>query len=219
MTEVGDLEHDQEFTCAAWVKLPANDSVGPILLRMDDANGYRGWDFWVQRRQVGMHLIHLWPDNALKVVAQNQIPADQWTHVAVRYDGSGKASGIRVFYDGEEQSVNVEADRLSESIRTSVPWKIGQRDQAQPLSGAVLQDLRIYHRALTAAEISNLARIAGVVSLLTGSNEPRTTAENHQLYDWWLETIDVSYRQLSDTLVNLERERATICSLAARSHT
>ncbi len=218
LSEVGDLEHDQEFTCAAWVKLPANDSVGPICARMDDANGYRGWDFWVQRRQVGMHLIHLWPDNALKVVAQNQIPADRWTHVAVCYDGSGKASGIRVFYDGEEQPVNVEADGLRESIRTSVPWKIGQRDQAQPLSGAVLQDLRIYHRALTAAEISNLARIAGVVSLLTGSNEPRTTAENDQLYDWWLETIDGSYRQLSETLVNLERERNDLQSRSTVAH-
>ena len=149
LPDVGDFEKDQPLTCAAWVKLPANDSVGPICARMDDTQGYRGWDFWMQRRQVGMHIIHLWPDNALKVVGQNQLPANQWTHVAVSYDGSGKASGVKVFYDGSQQPVNVEADQLADTIRTAVPLKIGQRQTGQPLSGVALQDLRIYRRALT----------------------------------------------------------------------
>ena len=33
---------------------------------------YRGWDFWVQRRQIGTHIINTWPDNALKVVAKSR---------------------------------------------------------------------------------------------------------------------------------------------------
>ncbi len=72
----------------------------------------------MQRRQLGTHIIHLWPDNALKVVGQNQIPANTWTHVAVTYDGSGKAAGVKVYYDGQEQPVNVEADQLADTIRT-----------------------------------------------------------------------------------------------------
>ncbi len=88
--------------------------------------------------------IHRWPDNALKVVGKKQIPANQWTHVAVRYDGSGKASGVKVYLRRERQPVNVEADRSADTIRTEVPLKIGQRHTGQPLSGVILQDLRIY---------------------------------------------------------------------------
>jgi len=98
LAEVGDFEKDQPFTCAAWVRLPANDTSGAICARMDDANGYRGWDLWVQRRQIGTHVIHRWSDDALKVVGKNQIPANEWTHVAVSYDGSGKAAGVKVYY-------------------------------------------------------------------------------------------------------------------------
>src|SRR5262249_25815023 len=88
--DVGDLEKDQAFTVAAWVKLPRTNVGGAVLARMDDGNGFRGWDLWVQNGSVGMHLINRWPDDALKVVTQARIKPNTWTHVLVSYDGSGK---------------------------------------------------------------------------------------------------------------------------------
>ena len=81
---------------------------------MDNANAYRGWDFWMQRRQIGMHIINKWPDDALKVVGKPQIKPNEWVHVAVTYDGSGKAAGVKVYYDGQPQETLVEADKLHE---------------------------------------------------------------------------------------------------------
>ncbi len=35
---------DQPFTCSAWVKVPKDKLSGAMVARMDEANGYRGWD-------------------------------------------------------------------------------------------------------------------------------------------------------------------------------
>jgi len=218
LPDVGDFERDQAFTCAAWIKLPPNDSMGAICARMDDTQGYRGWDFWTQRRQVGSHVIHRWPDNALKVVARSQVPANQWTHVTVTCDGSGKASGMQVYYNGQPQPTIVEADRLADTTRTAVPWKLGQRHTSSPLSGGVIQDLRIYTRALSAGEVDALARASELIAILAKPSAERTDGERKRLYDWWLRSQDATFRELQSRLNSLEKERQDIESRGTVAH-
>ena len=83
--------------------MPGNDSAYSVVARMDEAQAYRGWDAWVQQRRVGMHLVHRWPGDALKVVAGDQLKPDTWTLVALTYDGSGRPEGVKIYYDGGEQ--------------------------------------------------------------------------------------------------------------------
>ncbi|MEZ6106830.1 MAG: hypothetical protein R3B96_12100 [Pirellulaceae bacterium] len=45
--------------------MPANDGYGAIASRME-ALGIRGWDFWVQQRRVGMHIISKWNEDAAR---------------------------------------------------------------------------------------------------------------------------------------------------------
>jgi len=208
LADVGDFEKDQAFTCSVWVNLPANDSSGSIVARMDDRNDFRGWDMWVQRRQIGTHVINTWPGNAVKVVGKNQIPANKWVHVAVSYDGSQKASGIKVYYDGKPQPTNVEADKLTDTTRTKVPFKVGQRNTTSPISGAAIHDLRIYKRSLAAAEVASLSKGSLFATILAKSAEERTEAEKQQLYGWWLGTQDGPFQQLTAVVAKLEKEEA-----------
>jgi hypothetical protein len=90
---------------------------------MDNGKDFRGWDFWVQQRRIGMHIVDAWPGNALKVVSKAALPVDKWTHVVVTYDGSAKADGLKIYYNGKPQFVNVEQDKLTGSIKTQVPFK------------------------------------------------------------------------------------------------
>ncbi len=216
--EFGDIERDQSFTLAAWVKLPANDGNGAICSRMDNANGYRGWDFWLQRRQIGTHIINSWPGNALKVVGKAQVPANEWTHVAVSYDGSGKAAGVKVFYNGQPQETLVEADALTETIKTEVPFKLGQRNTADPISGVALHDLRMYSRALAAAEVDALARISRFVNILAKPAEQRSDAERNDLYNWWLASFDETFQVLTAEVTKLEGEQNAIKSRGTIAH-
>ena len=99
--DTGNFDGTTALTVAAWVRLPANDGNGAIVARMDNEHDYRGWDFWIEGRRVGMHLVHRWPEDAIKVVSKQQVPANEWVHVLVSYDGSQKAAGVKIFVNGK----------------------------------------------------------------------------------------------------------------------
>jgi hypothetical protein len=208
--EVGDFEKDQPFACSAWIKLAANDSNGAVVARMDNASGHRGWDLWVEGRRIGTHIIHQWSNDAIKVVSSKQVPANQWAHVMVTYDGSQKAAGVSVYIDGEVQPTNVQADSLKNTVRTAVPFKIGQRHTSEPIVGAVLQDVRVYRRLLAPAEVATLARSSRFAAIVAKPVEQRTDAERNELFEWWLANLDESYRTLTEKLSGLQREESDI---------
>ncbi len=208
--DAGDFDTNQPFSCGAWIKLPANDSYGAIAARMDSGDNYRGWDFWAEQRRVGTHIVHRWSDDALKVVSREQIPANMWTHVLVTYDGSGKAAGVKVYYNGQAQQTNVQADGLKSTIRTKVPFKIGQRNASEPLTGLSLQDLRIYARALPPQEVETLARSTRLAAILAKPAAQRSAAERDELFGWWLAAMDKEYASLVQPVARLEREQADL---------
>jgi mono/diheme cytochrome c family protein len=210
LADVGDFARDQAFSCAAWIRLPANDGQGAICARMDNASAHRGWDFWLQRRQIGMHLVSAWPQNGLKVVGKKQVPANQWVHVVASYDGSGKATGVKIYYNGKPQETQVENDKLSGSIQTEVPFKIGQRNTSEPLSAASLQDLRIYDRVLAPAEVASLARLNHFQDLVAKGAQRRTAEETDELFQFWLDTLDEPFRTSSRRLTQLQQRQATL---------
>jgi hypothetical protein len=215
----GDFDKDQPFSCAAWVKLPANDGSGAIIARMDDRDGqYRGWDLWVEGRRVGMHFINKWQDDALKAVSKNQIKADEWTHVCVSYDGSMKAAGIKVYVNGEPQQTNITANSLKSTTRTDVPLKLGQRHTSSPLTGSTVNDIRLYDRALPEGEIAALAKTARYAALIAKPADQRTAKELDELYNWWLPTQDPLFQEASGQVAKLEREQNDIKARGTIAH-
>ena len=210
IADFGDFEKDQPLTCAVWIKAPPAEGFGAIASRMDNANAYRGWDFWMQRRQIGMHIVSKWAEDALKVVGKPQIKPNEWVHVAVTYDGSAKAAGVKVYYDGQPQETLVEADKLQSSIKTAVPFKIGQRSTGEPLTGTALHDLRIYRRALEPGEIASLAQSSRFSAILAKAADQRTDAEKNEVYPWWLSSMDAGYREKSAALAALAKEESDI---------
>ncbi|HUQ72397.1 MAG TPA: DUF1553 domain-containing protein [Planctomycetaceae bacterium] len=219
VADVGDFDKDQPFSCAAWVKLPANDGTGAIVARMDDRNGsYRGWDLWVEGRRVGMHFIHKWQDDALKAVSKNQVKADEWTHVCVTYDGSMKAAGLKIYVNGDVQQTNVTADGLKNTTRTEVPLKLGQRHTGSPLTGTTVNDIRLYDRALSPSDVASLAKSTRYAALVAKPADQRTAKELDELYGWWLPTMDAEFQQKTAATSKLEREQSDIKARGTIAH-
>ncbi|MGH7128274.1 MAG: DUF1553 domain-containing protein, partial [Planctomycetaceae bacterium] len=134
------------------------------------------------------------------------------------YDGSGKAAGVKVYYNGRPQETLVEADRLAGSIRTDVPFKIGQRHSESPLSGGGVQGVRVYTRALTGAEVESLAKSSQFAGILSKPADQRSDAEKNEVYPWWLSTFDAKFRELEGRLAQLEREQADIKARGTVAH-
>ncbi|XZE46557.1 DUF1553 domain-containing protein [Pirellulaceae bacterium SH467] len=210
---VGDLERDQPFTVALWVK-PTNNQNGSLIARMDEANGHRGWDIWTENGTVGMHLIHKWPEDALKAVSKPKLPANRWSHVAVSYDGSSKIEGLKIYINGSEVDRTVQSKTLTATTRTEVPLTIGRRHTSAPADKAVIQDIRIYRSVVPADAIAELKSKSRRDFLLAKSE--RSDAEKEELFTHYLATRDEESIRLNaerNQLVaeqNAIRQRGTI---------
>ena len=86
---------------------------------MDCHDKFRGWDFWLQARRPGTHIVGAWPDQALKVVAKNQLPANEWTHVAVSYDAASRQITLSGAASGTDTYLNVENFQFADTTRTA----------------------------------------------------------------------------------------------------
>lgn len=150
----GDFERNEAFSISAWIKYEG--SGGVIASKMNESGGFQGWDFGVVDNKAWMHLVHRWDTNALKVTTKDKIPAGSWQHLLATYDGSSKAAGLKIYLNGKELALEVNNDKLSDSINTAVPFLIGRRQTGLEFKGN-LDDLRLYTRALTSAEAAQLA--------------------------------------------------------------
>ncbi|MEM7386229.1 MAG: DUF1553 domain-containing protein, partial [Verrucomicrobiota bacterium] len=173
------VERDEPFTFTAWLKTSGKGN-GSVFARMDEAKKHRGYDLWLQDGRLGTHLIHEYPDNALKVVTKEPLEADTWYHVAIGYDGSSKGSGIRITIDGVMVETKVENDQLSDSILTETDFRIGARSKGAHFKGDV-HDLRIYRRLLTANELARigLSPTDRMLARAELAAEDRKTLANH----------------------------------------
>ena len=208
--EAGDFEKDQPFSYVAWVKPQPNDSTGAIVARMDKPSEYRGWDMWIQSRRIGTHIVSSWPTDALKVITQKQMKANEWTHVAVTYDGSSKAAGVKIYYNGVPQGTNIEVDTLRSSIRTPAPFRIGERSASDPAIATGIQDLRLYQSVLSPAEVESLAKVTRFTGIFAKVANERSDAEKAEVYPWWLGAIDQNFRQRTAELASKEAEQNAI---------
>jgi hypothetical protein len=146
------------------------------------------------------------------------VRANQWTHVLFTYDGSGKAAGVAIYVNGQAKATNVESDNLQNSIRTEVPFKIGQRNTSELLSGASIHDLRIFTRALAPAEAESLAKATRYASLVVKPADQRSDEEKDEIFGWWLATLDPLSIEISQELAKLERERNDIQARGTIAH-
>ncbi|MDA1038874.1 MAG: DUF1553 domain-containing protein [Planctomycetota bacterium] len=215
----GDFEHDQPFSVSLWVRVPAIDTAYAVVARMDEANAYRGWDVWVQGRRIAMHLIHAWPENALKVVANGQLKPDTWTLVTITYNGSGKADGIKIYYDGTlQERPKIENNTFKKgSIRTEVPLTIGGRSQGATAHSVGLANLTLWGRPLSAGEVAGLSRAQLIADIVTLPPTERVKAGD-KLYDWWLETFDETFKNARSLATRLEAEHAEIRKRGTVAH-
>lgn len=219
--DLGGFEIGQSFSYGAWVRAGRENISGAILARMNGPEGYRGWDLWQQGRNVAVHIIDSWPDNALKVTTQNAVlKPNQWQHVFATYDGSGKPGGIKIFVDGEEQPLRVEVNSLKPdgAILAATSLRIGQRSHGQVFEGGAIQDVRIYTRSLSAPEIRTISQIAHLRALLAAAADQRTPQQTDALYEYYLATHDGEYPALAKAVANLDAELAAIRDRSPVTH-
>jgi hypothetical protein len=217
LADVGDFERTNKFSYAAWVKIGA-DKTGSIIARMKDREGNAGWDLWTQGNKPAAHIIHQWPDNALKVSGKKELPKDRWNHLSVTYDGSSKANGLKIYVNGELQETTTDKDSLKNSIHTDAALTIGERSGGARVDGAGIQEVRVYDQELSPTEVAALAEVPRLKYLTTKPADARTKQEGDEALAIWLKRLDEPFQEFSAAQSKLKAESEAIRRRGAVAH-
>ena len=152
------VERSSEFTIAFWLKLPDVPTSEMIFHRTAGTDtGFHGVELKFVEGKLHFALIRFWPGDAVAVQTRGKFPAKTWVHVAIAYDGSGKASGVRLFLDGNEPETEVVRDHLTKNIEVSGSgFVFGERFRSPGLKGGQVDEIRTYGRSLTPIEVRQL---------------------------------------------------------------
>ena len=215
--DVGDFEKDHSFSYGAWVRADRAGVSGSILARMDEKNGYRGWDLFQSDTRLSVHLVSKWPDDAVKVTtAKPALRPGVWQHVFVTYDGKGKAGSVHIFVDGVEAPIKPDTNALKGSIKTTTPTRIGQRSNGAYFSDGGVQDVRIYDRQLTATEVATLSKVGPLRTMLAAKK--RGPKQQEALFEHYLVTRDTPYQTALASSTKLTAEQDAIKARSPLTH-
>lgn len=172
-----DFERTDPFSISMWFKA---DSLTPTVQTLFSKMGgspYTGYSLdlydGTNSDALSFFLINnysgsdqLW----IRSANQNLLSTDTWYHVSVTYDGSNDASGLRMYLNGSRIAHTVSTNNLTGTIQNDTVPKIGSRgDNSGHFNGQV-DEVRVYNREITAAEIRALASKAPPGALtLSGS--------------------------------------------------
>ncbi len=186
-----DFEKTDKFSVGLWVRTSAKTTGAPIG-KMENAPNYRGWDIEFAAAKASVHLIHKWPDEAIHVQTEKDLPADSFQHLAFTYDGSGKAAGVKVFLNGQPVATKVLKDKLPGTIKTTAPFAIGRRGGGgSPFTGRV-DELHVFPRTLTEKEVVTLAS-GPTITLASIEKAKRTKEQADKLRKFFRETQATDY--------------------------
>lgn len=200
--KIADFERTDAFSYGGWIKPRKGSGQGAVLAKMDNSNGFRGYDILTGAAPVSVHLIHNWPGNAIKVTTKKKLVADKWQHVMMTYDGSSKASGIHIYVDGKDWEWKIEQDGLSETIRTEKTLLVGSRHPDSRFKGEI-DEVQAYSRALTAEETKILSEITPIGDLLEIPFEKRSEPQQLAIRRYYLRNEHEEYSSLEEQLQSL----------------
>jgi hypothetical protein len=192
---VGAFDRTDPFSITVWVrgrgKLPM-----AVLQRIQvEPAGRRGYEIGFDdvvlagvQRWAGRLVVTLaseGPERAIQLRTRERLRYGEWSHVAVTWDGSGRAAGLRVYVNGQPAETEVLLDTLGMTIAADAPLQVGNKTTGKAYLGS-LDDLRLYSRALTAEEVAALGLHGVPKAIISGVFGKRTPAEATEIREYFL---------------------------------
>ncbi|MCB1207561.1 MAG: DUF1553 domain-containing protein, partial [Verrucomicrobiae bacterium] len=177
------FDPDGPWTLGLW--LQADGSLSCPLSLIEPEGDRRGFELIWQKGRLQVNLVHRWGASALEVATVEAMTAKAWHHVVVRYDGSRKADGLRIFFDGKPTTLEVRRDTLDGTLANGEPIRIGRRDSGLGFYG-LIDEVRLFPTALATDAIpawSQGERLRGILEIPV---EKRNPTESDLLLDDYL---------------------------------
>jgi hypothetical protein len=164
--DVGYYDRSDAFTLDFWFYVGAEYDDVPVLNHLAENNsGRTGYRLTIVDGRLWASLAHSPPANMIAIETREKLPVGQWSHIALRYDGSSRGAGLTLYLNGAAADVRVVRDHLT---RTILPFTVadvfdpflgvavGTRFREKAPVGSGIDEIKIFGRDLTPVEIAFL---------------------------------------------------------------
>jgi len=160
-SQIANFERTQPFSVESWLYHPTvgiSATNGNIACRLDATiPEHRGWMWYIlSSRRLGFALVsNETTGNFLHVrTAVNIFAFLSWTHIVVTYTGNSLASGVKCYVNNSLKVLSIVSNTLTGTILNKSPFNSGGYSLMNGYAKANFDELTIYDRVLSAAEVS-----------------------------------------------------------------
>ena len=162
------------FSFAAWIH--PSEPNGAILSKTEPFARGMGHGLYLREGKLFLYVNRRWTDISLRLQTDKALELNRWHHVLVTYDGKRKAKGVHIYINGQEWAKDVIFDELTVPFATDEPFRIGAGG-GEPGFKGLIDDVRVYDRALSAREASVLPLLETVTEIAALPPKKRTPAQ------------------------------------------
>jgi hypothetical protein len=162
----GAFRRSEPFTVGIRVWIPRDLHDGVIIHKSNAERLYnfKGFHIALKGGRFEVVMAHTAPSNAILLQAPAPAPRERWLHLALAYDGSSRASGLRLLVDGQPQDMRVVKDRLTKDIiffqQPEPGLQVGGWWRGTGFRGGLACDVTAHGRLLTPDELRVLAGVS-----------------------------------------------------------
>jgi len=193
----GAFRRTQPFSIGIWINTPEQYERTVIWRRSKawtDA-GSRGYELLLLEGKLSVALIHFDPGNSIRVTAREPLPANEWHHVTVTYDGSSSARGLRLWLDGKPLSSDLVRNNLTKNIEGGgdPDLRLGERFRDVGFKQGKVDELHVFTRELTAIEVAQLHDDKTLTNALQMSLDSVDPPMQKQLREYFVSALHKPY--------------------------
>ncbi len=145
-------------TIALWLTPSTTSPSGNqfIACKQNGSGNFAGYYFYREGTSAGDPYVWGYFSGATEIAIQSPCTnTTNWRHVAVVNSGAGNASGLTIYEDGQPATRTIRADQAMVAVSSIANFQIGSRGGTN-LYACAVADVRVYDRALSAADIAAL---------------------------------------------------------------
>ncbi|MCW1924441.1 DUF1553 domain-containing protein [Luteolibacter arcticus] len=159
---------------------------GPAMFsQVADASGF---ELLLEKGKLRWSCIHLWPGCAASIETSEPFPVGKWVQVTVTYDGTSRAGGLKMYFDGKPAATAVVTDQLDKNI-TAGEFRLGARPRDdRGFAQGQIDELSVFRAELVAMEVDALA--SGSPDKIAEAARTGNAAAKDGLRDYYLRHVD-----------------------------
>ena len=144
------------FTISIWIKSLDGGIRGRVLSSRVNKSKSNFFLRVNNEKHVSFYLGNYKNKSKIQFTSKETLPENEWVQTVITYNGSGKANGLKLYFNGKLIDVYVQSDDLRGGLPSPQNLYLGRNGPKEGLLAAQVDELMLFNRPLNGTEVQNL---------------------------------------------------------------